>query len=80
MHYEFLSQFTKTLNNLSAILDKAEGYAQARKIEPTTLLTARLYPDQFAFTRQVQLACDVAKNYAVDTAQQTWSMYLSKLT
>ena len=25
-------------------------------------MTARLYPDMFAFTRQVQLTCDFAKN------------------
>jgi hypothetical protein len=50
------------LNALSAILDKAEAYAEAKRIDPTVLLTARLFPDMFAFTRQVQSACDQAKN------------------
>ena len=50
------------LNALSAILDKAEAYAEAKGIDPTVLLTARLFPDMFAFTRQVQSACDQAKN------------------
>jgi hypothetical protein len=50
------------LNALSAILDKAETYAAARSIDPATLLSARLFPDMFAFTRQVQSACDQAKN------------------
>src|SRR5215467_12272595 len=50
------------LNALSAILDKAEAYAEAKTIDPTVLLNARLFPDMFAFTRQVQSACDQAKN------------------
>src|SRR5262249_55023956 len=49
-------------NNLSAILDKAAAYAQAKKVEPMVLLHSRLFPDMFAFTRQVQLACDFTKN------------------
>src|SRR5262249_15501552 len=50
------------LNALSAILDKAEAHAEARKIDPTVLLNARLFPDMFAFIRQVQIVCDQAKN------------------
>jgi hypothetical protein len=50
------------LNALSTILDKAETYAAAKSIDPTVLLSARLFPDMFAFTRQVQSACDQAKN------------------
>ena len=50
------------LNALSAILDKAEAHAKAKTIDPTVLLNARLFPDMFAFTRQVQSACDQAKN------------------
>jgi uncharacterized protein len=50
------------LNTLSALLDKAEAYAEAKRIDPTALLNARLFPDMFAFTRQVQSACDQAKN------------------
>ena len=50
------------LNALSALLDKAAAYAEAKRIDPTVLLNARLYPDMFALTRQVQIACDQAKN------------------
>src|SRR5260370_24305054 len=50
------------LNALSVLLDKAEAYAEAKRIDPTALLNARLFPDMFAFTRQVQSACDQAKN------------------
>lgn len=53
--------FAKMLGNLSAILDKAAAYAEQKKIDPTVLLNARLYPDMFALTKQVQIACDFAK-------------------
>jgi len=54
-------RFTLMLQNLSAILDKALAHAEARKIDPGVLTTDRLYPDMFALTRQVQVACDVSK-------------------
>jgi hypothetical protein len=50
------------LNALSALLDKAQAYAEAKSIDPAVLLGARLFPDMFAFSRQVQSACDQAKN------------------
>jgi hypothetical protein len=62
--------FAKTLGNLSAILDKAAAHAAARKIDPAVLLGARLYPDMFPLTRQVQLATDFAKGSAARLAGQ----------
>ncbi|TLY98174.1 MAG: DUF1993 domain-containing protein [Gammaproteobacteria bacterium] len=56
------------LNALAALLDKAEAYAEAKRIDPAALLNARLFPDMFAFTRQVQSACDQAKNAAARLA------------
>ena len=53
--------FAKTLGNLSAILDKAAAHAEAKKIDPTVLLGARLFPDMFPLMRQIQLAGDFAK-------------------
>jgi hypothetical protein len=53
--------FRQMLNSLSAILDKAESHASGRKIDPAALLQARLYPDMFPLTRQVQIAADFAK-------------------
>ena len=50
-----------TLGALSAILDKAEAHCTARKIDPAVILGARLYPDMFTMTRQVQIVCDFAK-------------------
>ena len=52
------------LGTLSTLLDKAEAYAAQKKFEPAVLLNARLAPDMFALTRQVQIACDMAKGGA----------------
>jgi hypothetical protein len=50
------------LNALSGVLDKAQAFATAKKIDPSVLLGSRLAPDMFALTRQVQIASDLAKN------------------
>jgi hypothetical protein len=50
------------LTALLGVLDKAAAHAAARKIDPALMLAYRLAPDMFAFTRQVQVACDQAKN------------------
>jgi hypothetical protein len=52
--------YLQTLGSLSAILDKAEAHAAAKKIEPEVLLGARLYPDMLPLSRQIQTACDQA--------------------
>ena len=53
--------FIHGLTNLSAILTKAEAYAAEKKIEPSVLINARLYPDMFPLARQVQIATDGVK-------------------
>ena len=55
---------TRMLGNLSAILDKGAAFAEKKKIEPAVLTSARLAPDMFPLTRQVQIACDMAKGAA----------------
>ena len=54
--------FEISLNALSALLDKAAAYCEGKKIDPAALLNTRLFPDMFPLTRQVQSACDQAKN------------------
>ncbi|HYL87498.1 MAG TPA: DUF1993 domain-containing protein [Burkholderiales bacterium] len=61
MYQASAPRFVNILRNLSAIIEKAEAHCAAKKIEPSALTTARLYPDMFPFTRQVQIACDTAK-------------------
>ena len=53
--------YTQFLNSLSAILKKAAAHAEAKKIDPSVLINARLSPDMFALARQVQIATDHAK-------------------
>jgi uncharacterized protein len=53
---------------LGKILEKAEAHVAAKKLEPAALLQARLFPDMFNFTRQVQIACDFAKGTAARLA------------
>ena len=49
------------LRGLSAILKKAEGYCEMKKIDADVILQARLFPDMYHLTRQVQLVADFAK-------------------
>jgi hypothetical protein len=60
--------FVQTLSALAKIIDKAAAHCAAKKIDPTTLLNTRLYPDMFPLVRQVQIACDFAKNTAARLA------------
>lgn len=60
--------FRKMLGNLAQILDKAEAHAAARKIDPAVLVQARLFPDMFPLSKQVQIACDFAKGAAARLA------------
>lgn len=62
MYQASVPVFLRMLTNLTNVLDKAIAHVAARKLEPSALLNARLYPDMFPLTRQVQLVCDFAKN------------------
>ena len=53
--------FTRYLNNLDAILAKAEVNAAERKIKPEILVAARLAPDMHPLSFQVQSTTDRVK-------------------
>ncbi len=61
MYQASAPRFVNILKNLSAILDKAQAHAEAKKIDPTVFTSARLYPDMLTMARQVQIATDTAK-------------------
>jgi hypothetical protein len=61
MYQASVPVFIRTLTSLKAILAKAAAHAQAKKIDESVLLGARLYPDMFPLARQVQIACDFAR-------------------
>jgi hypothetical protein len=56
------------LDNLTGVLEKGSLHCEKEKIDPSALLSARLYPDMFALTRQVQIVSDNAKGGAARLA------------
>ena len=68
MSQSSLPTFEITLNALSAVLDKAEAFATAKKTDPAVLLRTRLAADMFDLTRQVQVATDQARRGAARLA------------
>jgi uncharacterized protein len=62
MYTMSVEAFVPTLRALTKILDKAAEHATAKKFDSAVLVTARLAPDMFPLVKQVQIACDFAKN------------------
>jgi hypothetical protein len=62
-----LTQMTKLLKALDGWLEKAEGYAKSKSFDPAVLLHARLAPDMYPLTRQIQAVCDGVKFLAART-------------
>lgn len=60
--------FLQTLGALSAILTKAAAHAEAKKIDPSVLVAARLAPDMHPLARQIQMVSDQAKGAAARLA------------
>ena len=44
--------FVQFLTALGVVLDKAAAHCDAKKIDPSALLNARLFPDMFPFARR----------------------------
>jgi hypothetical protein len=61
MYQASVPVFARGLSMLSKLLTKAEAHAAASGLSPADLLEARLAPDMYALTRQIQAACDAAK-------------------
>jgi hypothetical protein len=64
MYTASVPRFAHMLNNLSALLDKAQAHIDAKKLDPAALTAFRLFPDMFPLSRQVQVCCDLAKGAA----------------
>lgn len=64
MYFQAVLQIKKMLGQLDTWLDAATAFAKTRSFDPDLFLGFRLAPDQFAFARQVQTACDTAKHAA----------------
>jgi hypothetical protein len=68
MYEASIPGFVNMLNSLSAILDKAAAFAEARKIDPLVLTGGRLAPDMFPLAKQIQVATDAVKGAAARLA------------
>ena len=68
MYQASIPVFIRMLGNLSSILDKAAAHAEAKKIDPAIFINARLAPDMYPLSRQVQIATDVVKGCAARLA------------
>jgi hypothetical protein len=70
--------FKQLLGGLDTVLDKAQGLATARKFEADALIQARLYPDMFPLSKQVQIACDFARGVSARLAGADVPVYEDK--
>ena len=61
MYQASVPVFERMLGNLAIILEKGAAHAEAKKIDPSVFFNARLFPDMFTLSKQVQIAADMAK-------------------
>lgn len=75
MYTASIPVFTRMLNNLSNILEKANAHAEVKKIDPSVLLNYRLAPDMFPLMKQIQIVTDNAKGMAARLSGQEIPKY-----
>ena len=68
MHSASVPVFVRVLTAMLGWLDKAQAHAEARKFSPDNYLGLRLAPDMLPFTKQIQIASDMAKGCAARLA------------
>ena len=68
MYDATIPPLSRTLNNLAHLLKKGEEHAEAKGFEPAVLFNARLFPDMYPLSRQVQIATDMSKGGAARLA------------
>ncbi len=68
LHAASVPVFSQMLGSLDAMLVKASAHAESTKVDTNAYLQARLFPDMFPLTRQVQIACDFARGISARLA------------
>ena len=68
--------FVRGMAVLADLLEKAVAHAQAEGLDPATLVNARLAPDMYPLSGQIQRASDAAK-FAVQRLSQGCLLYTS---
>lgn len=61
MYQASIPVFIRALRILSGLLDKAVAHVEENRLNPDSILSARLYEDMYQLTAQVQRASDAAK-------------------
>ena len=69
MYRASIPVFIHAFGNLSAILDKGAEHAKSAKLDPSTLIEARLFENMYTLPGQIQRASDTAKGFAARVAQ-----------
>ena len=70
MYQASVPVYARLLNGLAGCLRKAAAHYGDKKLDEASLLSYRLYPDMFNFTKQIQAATDHARNGVARLAGQ----------
>ena len=70
MYAMSVDTFVPNLVMLSKLLEKGVQHASDKKFESAILVNARLAPDMLPLSKQIQIACDMAKNGCARLAAQ----------
>jgi hypothetical protein len=70
MYNASVPAFERGLDSLRNILQKGAAHAAERKIDPTVLVNARLFPDMFPLSRHVYVVTDFARGTLARLAGQ----------
>ena len=69
MYQAAVPTIIRALENLAAVLEKAAQQIDAKKFPQDAYVGARLYPDMFPLSKQVQIASDISKGGCARLAQ-----------
>ena len=61
MYQASVPRLVNILHNLDKILDKAQEHVETKKLDISSIIDVRLFPDMFNMVRQVQIACETAR-------------------
>ena len=68
MYNSSVPALKRMLSSLADILGKSAEHAASKKIDPGVFINARLFPDMFPLSRQIQIVTDQAKGCAARLA------------
>ncbi|MEZ5490818.1 MAG: DUF1993 domain-containing protein [Gammaproteobacteria bacterium] len=61
MYQNSIPFLVRSLQNLAGVLKKGASYSEEKGFDEKVMTGYRLFPNMFPLTRQVQIACDMAK-------------------